>query len=39
MIIYFSATGNSKYVAQEISEKTDDEIISIVKLYNDGNII
>lgn len=30
MIIYFSATGNSKYVATRIAEKTNDRLVSIV---------
>lgn len=30
MIFYFSATGNSKYVAERISEKTDEKTISVV---------
>lgn len=29
MILYFSATGNSKYVAKEISKETDDELIPL----------
>ena len=32
LIIYFSATGNCKYVSTRISEKTNDEIKSIIKL-------
>lgn len=31
MIIYFSATGNNKYLAQKISEDTDEKCISIIK--------
>jgi len=30
MIFYFSGTGNSKWVAQEIAKRTDDEVDSIV---------
>ena len=29
MIFYFSATGNSKYVAERIAEATDDRLISL----------
>lgn len=29
MILYFSATGNSKYVAEQIAKETNDEIISL----------
>ena len=32
MIIYFSATGNCKYVATRIKEKTDENIKSIIQL-------
>jgi len=31
MIFYFSATGNSRHVAQKIAEKTGDKVISIVE--------
>ncbi len=31
MIIYFSATGNNKYLAQRISEDTDERCISIIE--------
>lgn len=34
MIIYFSATGNCKYVAIAISEKTNDKIQSMIQLNN-----
>ena len=30
MILYFSATGNSKYVAERISKKVDEKLISVV---------
>ena len=30
MILYFSATGNGKYIAAQIATKTDDKAISIV---------
>lgn len=33
MIFYFSATGNSKYVAKRIAAATNDETISIVSCY------
>ena len=29
MILYFSATGNSKYCAEFLASRTDDEIVSI----------
>ena len=29
MILYFSATGNDKYVAKEISKKTGDELVPL----------
>ncbi|MCR5606051.1 MAG: hypothetical protein K6F69_04450 [Treponema sp.] len=32
MIIYFSATGNNKYVAQELSQATKEELIPLKKL-------
>lgn len=31
MILYFSATGNSKYVAERISEKTDEKVAKFTK--------
>jgi len=31
MIIYFSATGNNKYLAQKIAEKTGENILSIIE--------
>lgn len=31
MILYFSATGNSQYVAQKIASKTNDTILSITE--------
>ena len=37
MILYFSATGNCKYVATKIAEATGDEIISIVDCIRQGN--
>ena len=36
MIIYFSATGNSKYVASQVAEATKDDIKSITDI--DGSI-
>lgn len=36
MILYFSGTGNSQYVAEQIAEKTGDELISINKLLKEG---
>lgn len=37
MILYFSATGNCKYVATKIAESTGDEIISIADCMRQGN--
>lgn len=34
MIFYFSGTGNSKWIAEEIAKNTDDEIVNIMKLKN-----
>lgn len=36
MIIYFSATGNNKYLAQKIAENTGEDIISIVKCVKEN---
>lgn len=36
MILYFSGTGNSKYVAKVIGEKLNDEIVSMNKLIKNG---
>ncbi len=37
MVLYFSGTGNSRYVAEKISEISDDKMISINQRlkYND----
>ena len=35
MIFYFTGTGNSGYVAQEIAKATDDKVISISKLMRE----
>ena len=37
MILFFSGTGNSQYVAKILAEKTKDDIISINKLVKQGN--
>lgn len=37
MIIYFSSTGNSKYVAKVICKKYGDELFDIGKSYNSIN--
>jgi ferredoxin/flavodoxin len=37
MIFYFSATGNSKYVAESIAKSTNDNIISIVSCIKEQN--
>ncbi|MEZ4628511.1 MAG: EFR1 family ferrodoxin, partial [Eubacteriales bacterium] len=36
MIYYFSGTGNSKWVAEELARRTDDEAQSIPALTQDG---
>ena len=36
MIYYFSGTGNSKWIAQEIAQRTGDEVQSIAALAKDG---
>lgn len=38
MIIYFSATGNCKFVAQKIADATNDYIISMTELENEINL-
>lgn len=37
MIIYYSATGNSKYVAERIAEKTNEKMISMIEAYKKKN--
>lgn len=37
MILYFSATGNSKYVAQKIANETNDSIVSLRELIRNAN--
>ena len=37
MIFYFSATGNSRYVAEKISGQTGEKIISIVDCLKNNN--
>ena len=37
MILYFSATGNNKYVAEKISEVTGDYILPLKKLVREKN--
>lgn len=37
MVLYFSGTGNSRYVAKKIAEISDDEIISINQRLKDNN--
>lgn len=36
MIIYFSATGNNKYLAQKIADNTGDDIISIIRCIKEN---
>lgn len=35
MILYFSATGNGKYISEQIAEKTDETCLSIVDCIPD----
>lgn len=37
MVLYFSGTGNSRYVARKIAEVFGDEIVSINRRIKDGN--
>lgn len=37
MILYFSSTGNCKYTAEKIAEKTADRAVSLTQLYKDGD--
>ncbi len=37
MIFYFTATGNSKYIAEEIASKTGDELINIADCIQNNN--
>ena len=37
MILYFSGTGNSRYVAEKISKITDDSVISINEILKSRN--
>lgn len=37
MVLYFSGTGNSRYVAKRIAEVTDDEVISINQRLQHGD--
>ncbi len=37
MILYFSATGNNKYVAQELAKRLDDRAVSILDEIKDKN--
>ncbi|MDC7236930.1 MAG: EFR1 family ferrodoxin [Sphaerochaetaceae bacterium] len=39
MVFYFSACGNSKYVAAQIAKETDDEIFSIDNCLKENNLI
>jgi len=39
MLLYFSATGNSKYVASRIAEETNEGIVSIVECCNSNKFV
>lgn len=34
IVLYYSATGNTKYIAQEIAKRLDDECINLLDLWN-----
>ena len=36
MIFYFSSTGNSKWAAKKLADKTCDRLVSIVDVLRDG---
>lgn len=38
MIFYFSATGNSKYIAKKIAAVTNDKIVSVAECVNNGSL-
>ena len=38
MILYFTGTGNSRYIAERISKKTDDNLLSINDMIKTNNI-
>lgn len=38
MIFYFSGTGNSKWIAQQLAHNTDDELFDITKLAQVPNL-
>lgn len=38
MIYYFSGTGNSKWIAEELARRTNDEVQSIAALVKDGPV-
>ena len=37
MILYFSGTGNSEYIARRIAKATGDEILSLNERIRNGN--
>ena len=39
MILYFSATGNGKYIVEQIATETDDKAISIVDCIREGKCL
>ena len=39
MILYFSATGNGKYIAEQIAEKTDEKCMSIVDCIREDKYV
>jgi ferredoxin len=38
MIYYFSGTGNSKWIAEELARRTNDDVQSIAALQKDGSV-
>lgn len=39
MILYFSATGNGKYISEQIAEKTDETCMSIVDCIREDKYV
>ena len=38
MILYFSATGNSEYVAKRIGQKVEDEVVNLFDRLRTGDL-
>ena len=37
MVLYFSATGNTEFIAQEIARRTDDECINLLERVKEND--